>query len=94
MSAETKKYCRCLAEVGSKQPSSCYSGRPGASCVNPYAICGRIRPAGMKGGCAMMYDYNNMPYALREGVASMHNKTIKELVEAARREAEYLKQHA
>jgi len=93
ISAETKKYCRCLAEVGAKQSSSCLRGSTaiGKGCYNPYAICGRIRPAGMKGGCAMLYDYKNMPYALKESTAAMHNKTIKELVDSARREAEYMK---
>lgn len=89
MSAETKKYCRCLAEVGAK---SCSGGV--CSYTNPYAVCSRIKPAGMKGGCAMLYDYDNMPYAAKAGTAAMHNKTIKELVESARHEAEYLKQHA
>ncbi|MDR3540749.1 MAG: hypothetical protein P4L69_07225 [Desulfosporosinus sp.] len=98
LSPETKKYCRCLAEVGAKQSESCLRTKVskgkatvGSACYNPYAICGRLKPPGMKGGCAMLYNYQNMPYALAEGTAAMHNKSVKELVEAARKEASQLK---
>jgi len=80
MTADTKKYCRCLEAVGGT-----YSGK---GC---YAACSRMKPASMKGGCAMLYDYKNMPYALKKGAATIRGKNIKELVDAARREAEYMK---
>ena len=85
MSPGTKKYCRCLAEVGTKTCAggSCYT--------DPYAVCGRVRPAGMKGGCSMLYDYDNMPYAATAGAATMRNKSIRDLVEAAKQEVEHLK---
>ena len=95
ISNDTRKYCRCLAEVGAKQSDDCLRGKSketiGKGCYNPYAICGRIRPAGMRGGCAMLYDYKNMPQPLVQSTAAMHNKTIKELVAAAKDEAARMK---
>ena len=61
MTEDAKKYCRCLTKVGAKHSAS------------PYAVCSRIRPVSMKEGCAVLYNYKNMPYALRQGAAALHN---------------------
>ena len=99
MSEAEKKYCRCLADVGAKQGASCLRGvgkrgsrATGKGCYNPYAICGRLKPKSLgSGGCAMFYNYKTMPYAQTKATADIHNKTIKELVDAARSEAERMK---
>lgn len=79
---DVKKYCRCLAGVGARQDRR----------YNPYAVCGRLRPAGMKGGCSVLYDYHNMPKDILQGQVSMHNKrNARELIESAMREAKRLK---
>lgn len=99
MSEAEKKYCRCLADVGAKQGSACLRGvgrrgrkATGRACANPYAICGRLKPSSMGNrGCAMYYNYNTMPYAQTKATADIHNKTIQELIDAAREEAERMK---
>jgi hypothetical protein len=100
MSEPVKKYCRCLADVSAKQSAECLIQEGGTTsrrgkkktCYNPYAICGRIKPKSMGGsGCARFYNYSTMPQAQKKAVADLHHKTIRQLVEAARQEAEHAK---
>ena len=91
-----RKYCRCLADVAAKQGKTCLRQNKSKSgkgrCYNPYAICGRIKPKSMgRGGCAMLYNYKTMPLAQKEAVANLHNKTMKEMIAAAKEEARRMK---
>lgn len=69
-----RKYCSCVAKVAKKQKPSCLRGRKWRKgCYNPYAICGRLRPRGMKGGCVEHYDLEDDE--LVTSMAALHGKS-------------------
>ena len=94
---ETKKYCSCIMKVAQKQSPACLkhiaaggNARDIAGCYNPYAICGRIKPKGVK-GCATLYDFENIPKDHVKAFAELKGKSMAKLLNEAAAEIQALK---
>jgi len=75
-----RAYCRCIAHVAAKNPTSCYQGKSpewklgpkSKTCVNPYSVC--AASVGTTSRCYNYYDFRKVPQNEVSAIKRLHGK--------------------